>query len=302
MIFTVTTLGLVVTGMLWMLGPGATWVLVTFDGISLDALQADKERAAAIDAVRGRALAVATGLIALVAVYYTARNADTARRTYEIGQENLRLAEQGHVTDRYTKAIEQLGSSELAIRLGGIYALERIAHDSPRDQPTIVEVLCAFIRERPRPMTRLPGDQESGWGLPMDTQAAFTVVARRHVEADDPIRSLNLRGADLRGVDLTDVDAELSSADLTDVNFSGAHLRDVDLSYAILAGADLEGADLRSANLAFADLCDANLRNANLSHADLTDVDLGMAADLTGALGLPDNDQHGQEPNSAQVV
>ncbi|MEU0484077.1 hypothetical protein ABZ260_33455 [Streptosporangium sp. NPDC006013] len=70
-----------------------------------------KDLAAALDAVRGRAPAIATGLIALVAVYYTARNADTARRTFQLG-------EQGHVTDRYTKAIEQLGSDKLDILVG----------------------------------------------------------------------------------------------------------------------------------------------------------------------------------------
>src|SRR5947209_20071799 len=40
------------------------------------------------------------------------------------------LAQQGHITDRYTKAIEQLGADKLNVRLGGIYALERIAVDS----------------------------------------------------------------------------------------------------------------------------------------------------------------------------
>jgi hypothetical protein len=57
------------------------------------------------------------------------------------GALNFSLARQGQVTDRYTKAIEQLGSDKLEVRIGGIYALERIAHDSPRDHPTIMEVL-----------------------------------------------------------------------------------------------------------------------------------------------------------------
>jgi hypothetical protein len=52
------------------------------------------------------------------------------------------------VTARYTKAIEQLGSDRLDVRIGGIYALERIAHDSPRDHPAMLEVLAAFIREQ----------------------------------------------------------------------------------------------------------------------------------------------------------
>jgi hypothetical protein len=52
------------------------------------------------------------------------------------------------VTDRYTKAIEQLGSDKgLDVQIGGIYALERIARDALRDHPTIMEVLAAFIRD-----------------------------------------------------------------------------------------------------------------------------------------------------------
>jgi hypothetical protein len=51
----------------------------------------------------------------------------------------LSLARQGQVTDRYIKAIEQLGSDKwLDVQIGGIYALERIARDSPRDHPTIM--------------------------------------------------------------------------------------------------------------------------------------------------------------------
>src|SRR5215471_21690303 len=57
------------------------------------------------------------------------------------------LALQGQVTDRYSKAIEQLGSEKLDVRIGGIYALERIARDSVRDHPTVMEVLAAFIRD-----------------------------------------------------------------------------------------------------------------------------------------------------------
>jgi hypothetical protein len=50
-------------------------------------------------------------------------------------------------TERYTKAVEQLGHASSDIQLGGIYALERIAHDSKRDRGVINEVLSAFIRE-----------------------------------------------------------------------------------------------------------------------------------------------------------
>ena len=51
------------------------------------------------------------------------------------------------MTDRYTRVIGQLGSDKLDVRIGGIYALERIARDSAIDHPTVMEVLAAFIRE-----------------------------------------------------------------------------------------------------------------------------------------------------------
>jgi hypothetical protein len=57
------------------------------------------------------------------------------------------LALEGQLADRYSKAVEQLSSDKLDVRVGGIYALERIARDSHRDHPTIMEVLAAFIRE-----------------------------------------------------------------------------------------------------------------------------------------------------------
>ena len=63
---------------------------------------------------------------------------------------NFRLSREGQVTDRYTKAIEQLGSDKLDVRIGGIYALERVARDSRRDHPTVMEVLAAFVREHSR--------------------------------------------------------------------------------------------------------------------------------------------------------
>ncbi|MEU4836438.1 hypothetical protein [Streptosporangium sp. NPDC023615] len=82
--FVLAVLGVVLVAVLgWVLGPGAAWVLEHFDGVRD---LAGKDLAAALDAVRGRALAIATGLIALVAVYYTARNAATARRTFELSE------------------------------------------------------------------------------------------------------------------------------------------------------------------------------------------------------------------------
>ena len=89
----------------------------------------------ALDNARGRLLTLGAGLFAAGALVFTARN--------------FTLSREGQVTDRYTRAIEQLGSDQLDVRIGGIYALERVARDSARDHATVMEVLTAFVREHP---------------------------------------------------------------------------------------------------------------------------------------------------------
>jgi uncharacterized protein YjbI with pentapeptide repeats len=229
------------------------------------------------DAARGRLLTLGAGLVAAAALAFTALNFNLLQRTYK-------QAEQGQVTDRYTKAIEQLGSSTIDVTIGGIYALERIAHDSPRDHSTVMEVLTACIREhsseplhepiegrsRPEPITR------------PDIQAAVTVIGRRDT-AHDRTR-INLSGVHLPGADLPKAKfsgADLAGANLTHSDLTGADLKGADLHNADLTGAKLTGADLTNADLREAVLV-AVLSGAVLSGADLTYTDL-RRADLTEA-------------------
>ncbi|MEU7899873.1 pentapeptide repeat-containing protein [Nonomuraea sp. NPDC049152] len=55
-------------------------------------------------------------------------------------------ATERRVTDLYTKAAEQLGHDKPAVRLAGLYALERLAQDNPAHRQTIVNVICAYLR------------------------------------------------------------------------------------------------------------------------------------------------------------
>src|SRR3954465_11308549 len=57
---------------------------------------------------------------------------------------------QRRITESFSKAIEQLGSDKVEVRLGGIYSLERISKESPDDYWTVMENLTAFVRERSR--------------------------------------------------------------------------------------------------------------------------------------------------------
>jgi uncharacterized protein YjbI with pentapeptide repeats len=201
------------------------------------------------------------------------------------------LTEQGQLTDRYSKAIEQLGSDKLDVRIGGIYALERIARDSPRDHPTIMEVLAAFIREHSREQwpPAEPGAESPERSPRSDVQAALTVMGRRDAPRDT--RPIDLSDADLAGAKLPRhaglakakfMRAVLIGVDLTEQDLSGADLAGADLTKAKLIGAKLSPADLTKAERADAKHTDARPIAANLTGADLTGADL-TEADLTDA-------------------
>jgi len=195
-----------------------------------------------------------------------------------------RLTQQGQVTDRYTKAIEQLGSDKLDVRLGGIYALERIASDSLRDRVTVTEVLTAFVRSHaPWPPSR-PGQYVENApieDIPLlglrapDVHAALTVLGRRQPpDAPDPMGVINLTHTDLRRADL--FGAKLERVSLMGVQLEGS----------VLAGMQLRGALLRNtvlhrARLSHIQLQDAILRDVQLECAVLRDVQL-QGATLKG--------------------
>jgi Pentapeptide repeats (8 copies) len=259
------------------------------------------------DAARGRLLTLGAGLLALSALIFTALNFNLLRRNSEQADQWQRrsheLTEHGQVTDRYTKAIEQLGSDKLDVRIGGIYALERIARDSATDHPTVMEVLSAFIREHSREQWPPPPTDEPGSDAPThmtrpDVQAALTVIARRDIQRDrQPIdlteadlAHANLGGATLVGAVLSRVNlhgATLFRANLVDGYLNEAALTDANLFHANLTRAILFRANLIGAYLTNAGLTDANLNGANLTRADLSDAKLTGAnltrANLTGA-------------------
>lgn len=192
------------------------------------------------------------------------------------------LSRSGQITDRFTKAIEQLadeGKSPV-LRLGGIYALERIARDSRRDHPRIMEVLTAYIRTT-APLLK---DEEPP-ELPTDeVQAALAVIKRRNDSFDE--HRLNLRSTALRG-------AKLPDADLRGAIFSGTDLRGADLCGANLGkrqfGKDKkeEHAELDGADIAFADFKRAIIsretieRSKNVHRATNLEFTNGEPAGLT---------------------
>src|SRR5262249_15564311 len=259
-----------------------------FDSLGLgnpERIQLEKDLITAENNARVTIAQTIGGLLVILGIYATFRNMQIAR-------ENLRVAEEGKLTERFSKAVELLGSDKLDIRLGGIYTLERIAQDSLKDHWTVMEVLTAFVREQSRKEYRdyIPSLSESSSYIDIieddltlreDIQAALTVIGRREwSKLERPHQELNLMRAFLGKVFL--FDADLRHATLFKTNLQQSILIRTDLRKAILAdailiGADLNYAKLNGTNLQFAQLHRADLRTstglswAQISKAVITD-------------------------------
>jgi hypothetical protein len=175
----------------------------------------------------------------------------------------LRPTEQGQITERFTRAIEQLrathddNSKNLELRLGRIYALERgrsLVHHGGADRLRPRTHALRKTQRQQAEAKEAPSPKDPNQALikytgpspEPDVQAVLTVLGRRSRYFGN---------------------GEVTPLDLAQTNLEGANLE----------GAHLEGANLRQANLVGADLWKANLKRANLRGADLERVSLWEA-------------------------
>lgn len=239
--------------------------------VNLWAMFADKDsRTFALDVVKTwiSFLGLSATIIAGIGFYLN----------YQQGQEKL-------VTERFSTSVTQIGNTKEVVRIGGIYSLERIAKDSPKDHWTIMEVLTAYVRQN----SPLPPKGKVASPIPIDIQSALTVIGRRNSKQESADKRLDLSSSNLSGADLFSADlrganlryADLSRAYLIRADLFSADLSTADLSTADLSTADLIAADLRYANLRYANLSGADLRYANLRDANLRDANLSGAKYLT---------------------
>ena len=183
------------------------------------------------------------------------------------------------VNERYQRGAEMLGHGVLAVRMGGIYALQSLAEEYPDQYHVqIMKLLCAFVRnptpdqENLRRETRDPSFDISL--IPEDVQTAISIVGSRSSNLEGLEREAGFR-LDLRG-------AILRFADLRSHNFVGA-----DFSNAILRDANLDDANLTHAVLLNTNLSAANAVRTKFSYARCTWADCsaidGRSSQFLGA-------------------
>ncbi len=240
---------------------------------AINALPEMKDRIAAQNAVLQTMLQFVGGAVVLTGLYFTSRT--------------LYVSQQGQITGRFNDAIEHLGGASLAVRLGGIYALARIAADSARDAATIVEIFSAYLRDA---TATAPAGPVPGASSPAaDVRAVLMLLGTAEWAR---VATIDLRGCRFAGLMTDALDLRGALLDETVFRecrmpgsaFDGASLVATDFSEAYLRECSFRGCDAKVANFAGATLRHADFASANVFGAKFEQASL-IGASFDGANG-----------------
>lgn len=125
--------------------------------------------------IRNYGLIAAAG-VGLILAWWRSR-ASNRQATAALRQ--AELAQRDHVVEMFNRAIDQLGSEKLEVRLGAIYTLKRISRDPQYVdyQIPILETLTAYVRER--------SQTETGSEPPVDVREIMRFLAESLAETPD---------------------------------------------------------------------------------------------------------------------
>lgn len=201
------------------------------------------ERLGAVNNVRTTLIQAVGGAVVLLGAYVTWRQ-------LRVNQEGLDATREGHITDRFSRAVDQLGSEKTDVRIGGLYALRRIADHSAHDRESVISIKAAFLR------THLPWPAQAHLPWPAQGQdfpeAGLSINSVPPLETRAPDAQVALTGLGVLcqerrpgwlNVSYTDLRrADCDGLWLHHINFDGACLEAASIYQVNLAGAKLEGA------------------------------------------------------------
>ena len=189
-----------------------------------------------------------------------------------VAESQASTAQQSLLNERYQKGAEMLGSDVLSVRLGGIYALERLAAEHPQQYYVqIMKLLCAFARHPTRDedygmrMAERDANPRRFSSSREDVQAAIDAIGSRDETRIEIEKS--------QGFELNLIEADLSHTRIRDANLSGAMLHYANLSHTYISSVDLSHAYLIG----------TVMKKTRLDNVDFTDA-RAQGVDLSGAL------------------
>ena len=183
-----------------------------------------------------------------------------------VAERQANTARQGLLNERYQQGAEMLGSNVLSVRLGGIYALERLAAEHPEHYHVqIMQLFCAFVRD-PTVDEREQSERMVVQAEPESRQLSRKVKARADIQAI--MAAIGTRGKPRIKIEK----ASSYTLDLSLANLRGAHLASADLSHALLTGTNLSDTWFIHANLTSAFLMESNLSHATMWGTVMSDA------------------------------
>jgi uncharacterized protein YjbI with pentapeptide repeats len=260
--------------------------------------EVEKERFRMEDDARKTLAQIIGGVLVLLGLVVT-------YNTYRVGVQKQDLDRDSQVTDRFSKAITHLGDDKIAIRIGGLFELERIAKDSPRDASTTKQVIYAYLHDKfsnvqnlspdsisPRPTapettneTNVPQQKSNGLAIakfntPIEVQTILNIIQNLLGESE----RLDLRHLDLSGKSLAN--GKYALANFQNTNISNSNLFASDFTSADFRSASLRGASTDISEhvelgksivgLVVPEKLRTIFSNATFFEADLSEADLSL--------------------------
>ena len=260
-------------------------------------------------------------LAALIGIPFFLWRTWIAQQQSLIAEKQAETARDRAYTELFTKAMEQLGAEKpkkedvldkkgnlakdnagqplmreiyvpnIEVRIGAIYALERIMNDSRKDATAIVDTLAAYVRENCGDAQEFECEiprlskfrTNSAWlkaikqyvGDPLAHEEG-TVVARAralrdlpHVNRVDIKTALTVIGRRPDWMKAEELARQRPKPDLRNVNLQGWDLSTFHLNLLNLQSAKMQGAYLRGAEMQNADLFNAVMQGADFSEAKI---------------------------------
>ena len=284
------------------------YYLVEYGKIDYDKINDYEKYHQMINAKRATIIQVVGGILFIIGLYVANRRAKAmeggvkaslkqVNAQKEQNDEQRKSNRETLTLEQYTRAIDQLGNDNIAVRLGGIYSLAQIMnstnkHDSKyHDQ--IIELLTAYVRdkrkidwaafrkeknekfEKPEELQKL----YKRYSKPVETdvRAILTVLGHRVEDREEKVE-IDLKRTSWIQADLSKM--KLNGFNLSYAFLNGACLIDSKLEDADLENTCLEEADLRGIILKNTKLGRGNLKWAFLSEADIKELE--KADDVAG--------------------
>ncbi|MGE3823114.1 MAG: pentapeptide repeat-containing protein [Bacteroidia bacterium] len=198
-------------------------------------------------------LSVVAGFGVLISIYVSLWRAKTTEESVRLqGEainkqaEQIQLAAKSQIDERFSNAIEHLGSDKEPVLLGGIAELHQIAKENQTAYAEVVfNILCSYIRSNTSVIDKKAKDFNH-----TAIQTIIDYLFKVNPKAENPYKGLI---------------ADLNHSNLSGKNLNDCNLNSSNLSFCHLP--DLENVELNSADISCAKFFLSKLHNVNLTNA-----------------------------------